>query len=53
MSDGATYRIKQGDMPDSAVCECGHVLVAHGSSGYMCCRCVCKRFELKKKRESA
>ncbi len=35
----ATYKINKSELPASALCECGHTLAAHGSSGMMCSAC--------------
>lgn len=43
----ATYNIKQGNIPDSAMCECGHSFAAHGSKGMICAGCRCVQFKQK------
>lgn len=39
-----TYRIS---LTAEGKCECGHTGAAHGSNGYICCVCGCKRFVLR------
>lgn len=38
------WRIGESTTPSSAYCECGHPMAAHGTNGYICCRCDCKQF---------
>ena len=37
-----TYKINRSDLPQSAMCECQHMLAAHTGNGGFCIACVSK-----------
>ncbi len=48
MPDTETYTINRSQIPDSALCVCGHPYAAHGSNGMICCACQCRVFQRAK-----
>lgn len=44
MPETESYKINKSTLAWKTKCVCGHTLATHGSNGFICCACKCKKF---------